>query len=344
MSASSSSGNDIRRRGRRRYKDVQADLPKDSPDFDQSSTWFKDNSPVNKFMFAPQAPSYRAGSRYTDPYIQWIADEQHEGKMFPVLMVSAQKSADKIVVYFHGNAEDLGDIVGRARNISKWMEAHVCAIEYPGYGPLLGSPTETGIAEYARQAISYISRHHPVTHKNIIIYGRSIGAGVAMTIASRYGDKLGGLVLQSPFLSVKEYTSDMGGSIMSTLNTILGGAKQFESSKYMEGVTMRTMIIHGARDEVIPWQHGKQLYDICKSGVKWWCIDKNGDHERFSAERMELNLLELTCEVTCTKRKFELKFTPYSRLSDAQKRAVQASCKPASSFELRRPNVDKWLE
>lgn len=315
---------------------------------------YKDASVVNKFMFQPQPSTYDAHTRDLERYVQWVPDESGGAlRMFPMLVVpysdlrgTGERGASRIVMYFHGNAEDLGDILERMKTFSKWTEAHVCAIEYPGYGPLLGSPTESSIEEVARQALSYVCRENPVTHENIVVFGRSIGAAVAAKVVGKYGRQttFGGLILQSPFASVKEYT-DVGGLIgfvVSSINTLAGGSRQFESSKNVESVGVRTLVMHGARDDVIPIEHGQRLFEACGSAEKSFYVDERGDHDRFDADSMQLQLLDMMLGCTRTAQKFEMSVVPFARLSRRQQAAVLGSCR-RDLGRLRVPTRDVWL-
>lgn len=334
--------------------DVQDELVDYNADRTKSlSDKYKDVSIVNNFMFQPQPASYHPRSDFIERYIQWVPDEEQPGRRFPLLVVpysnlsnGGERGANRIVMYFHGNAEDLGDILDRMKKLSKWTEAHVCAVEYPGYGALSGAPSESSIERVARQAISYVCRENPVTHENIVIYGRSIGAAVAVKMVGKYGaqTKFGGLVLQSPFLSIKEYTEVGGltGFIVSSINTLAGGSRQFESSKHIRDVRVRTLVIHGKRDDVIPCDHGVELYELCGSKDKVLYLDEFGDHDCFDAGMIKLQMLEMVLSCMRTAHKFEMNVLPMCRLTQAGQREVFASC-ARTSARMRAPSVDKWL-
>jgi pimeloyl-ACP methyl ester carboxylesterase len=327
--------------------DHEAGTPKSASDR------YKEASVVNKLMFDPQPTSYDQHSAHLTPYLQWVRDDTQRDRMFPMLIVpysnlrgTGERGANRVVMYFHGNAEDLGDILERMKKISVWTEAHVCAVEYPGYGPLVGTPTESSTENVARQAISYVCRENPVTHENIIVFGRSIGAAVAAKVVSKYGQQttFGGLILQSPFLSVQEYTEVGGftGFVLSSLNKLAGGSRQFESSTSVQSIGVRTLVVHGALDDVIPLDHGKRLFELCGSEDKSFYVDERGDHDRFEAEGLKLELLDMILGCKRTSQRFEMAAKPLRRMSRADQQAVAASCKRAEG-RLRVANLDHWL-
>lgn len=343
--AASSSG-----RGHRRGGDdwVQVDDRLGRP-MEASRSWLKDSSPVNKFMFAPPPPSY-VGMKQRLPvekYVRWIRctiDGQH--RLIPVLVFSKCPRAHNIIFYVHGNAEDLGDIFERVQLISEWTRAHVCAVEYPGYGPLRGTDcNERSACTQVICAIESIVSHNPLLYENVVLYGRSIGSGVVMSIVDKLGTQVGGVILQSPFCSVSRAARSKS-RLMSFVNDMVGGAQQFTSVEYVAKIKVPLLIIHGARDKVIPIAHGRELYEKCAlpPDKKTFVEDSSADHMRFSRSLMQATLGQFMCRVKRTMRAFKIDAEQFARLTPREKDSLKRSLCARTGGRVRAPTPDTWLE
>jgi fermentation-respiration switch protein FrsA (DUF1100 family) len=113
-----------------------------------------------------------------------------------------------------------------------------------------------------------------VNPKDIVICGRSIGSGPAVYLAAYR--KPGALILISPFLSIRE-----------TANTILGVFKfvvadRFNNIGVINNVSCPLLIIHGQKDNLIPFAHSIQLSE--KTGGPYeLLLPENMDHNEFNA-------------------------------------------------------------
>ena len=87
----------------------------------------------------------------------------------------------KIMIYFHGIAEDLGDLYNEINFIPEVCNVSVLALEYPGYGVHWdhGICTENLLMEDANHVLNYLLKELLIAPSDLIIYGRSMGTGVA---------------------------------------------------------------------------------------------------------------------------------------------------------------------
>ena len=147
----------------------------------------------------------------------------------------------------HGNAEDLGDL---APGLRAWRDAGfaVFAHDYPGYGRSSGKPSEASLYASARVARTYLRDQLKVPAAQTILYGRSLGGGPAVQLATE--ERVAGLVLQSAFTSVYRVL---------TQRRVLPG-DFFENERKLPSVTCPVLVMHGREDEVIPFAHGEALF------------------------------------------------------------------------------------
>ena len=175
-----------------------------------------------------------------------------EGSTVFALHVPAPLGAPT-VVHFHGNGDQLSDLVALAR---RFQEAGLgfYMVEYPGYGLAAeGEPSEEGLYAAAEVALDHLRRVLGVPVGRTVLQGHSLGTGVAMEMARRgHGAKL---VLLAPFTSV----ADMGALELPWLPTRLLVRDRFDNAAKAPTVETPTLVVHGLQDEVIPVSMGQHL-------------------------------------------------------------------------------------
>jgi len=188
---------------------------------------------------------------------------------FIPLLLLRYLGARFLLIFLHSNFED----IGRCRTFCKAMRdelgVHVLAAEYPGYGICPGGHCdERGATESASTAFRFASEvlRWPVEH--ILVVGRSVGTGPAVALAIEH--TVGGLVLVSPFLSVREACRDHLGPVASLID------ERFPNQDRMPYVRAPCLVVHGLRDTTIPTRHGERLYQICQTRKRM--VTPNLDH------------------------------------------------------------------
>merc|ERR1719265_1468912 len=150
-------------------------------------------------------------------------------------------SARFLIIFFHSNAEDLGRCHSFCCYIRDQFQVHVLAVEYPGYGICPGVPSGESVMENALAAMKFVTNTLKWPLDSIKVFGRSIGTGPAVGLASLYS--LAGLVLVTPFISIQELFRDRVGPLASFVE------EWFPNAESATKVTSPTMIIHGQKDE-----------------------------------------------------------------------------------------------
>lgn len=157
--------------------------------------------------------------------------------------------ASHTIIYSHGNAEDLGHLeplLARMRDAG----FSVLAYDYRGYGESTGSPPGTRAAQADLDAVfRYAIDVLGIPPSRIILFGRSVGSGPAVTLAAR--EPVGGLIIESAFLSAYRVITRI---------PLLPGDR-FNNLRHLRDVACPVLVIHGTDDRVIPFWHGRRLYD-----------------------------------------------------------------------------------
>ena len=186
---------------------------------------------------------------------------------------------DKIILYFHGNAGNMGD---RADKFAALSDAGfgVLAISYQGYNKSEGKPSEQGFINNSKAALQFLfdNGYKP---NDIILFGESIGSGVAVQLAATFYDKFdfAALFLESPFASIAEVAQQTYW--FAPVSLLL--KDKFESEKYVGKIKAPILIIHGDKDKIVPIAQGKKLYAAITARKKFIEISGVG-HLEFSEE------------------------------------------------------------
>jgi fermentation-respiration switch protein FrsA (DUF1100 family) len=188
-----------------------------------------------------------------------------------------------VLVYFQGNAGHVGH---RARKARLFLDR--------GYGVLLvsyrynagtgGEPGEEALLEDAAAAIRFV-RDQDLDDGRIVLYGESLGTGVAVAMAAER--QFAALVLESPYDSMTEVAS--GHYWFLPVETLL--VDRYESIERIAEVTTPLLVLHGTDDRVIPYEHGRRLFDAAP-GPKEALFIEGGRHNSLYAQGAGRGVLE----------------------------------------------------
>jgi len=157
----------------------------------------------------------------------------------------------RVVVWFHGNGEDLADAVPMV-SLLRTLGVGVLAVEYPGYGVAGGTPSEQGAYAAAESALSWLRTERGVDDARVVLLGQSLGSGVATEMARRgHGARL---VLISPFTSVAEMARRVFPFFPARFVR-----HRFDTLSKAASISMPVLILHGTEDEVVPFSMGERL-------------------------------------------------------------------------------------
>lgn len=156
------------------------------------------------------------------------------------------------MIYFHGNAEDLGKTLPFLQMIQSKFSVHIVAVEYPGYGVYDGAPSERAVFQDADRVQDFVRKALRRQPRHIVAMGRSIGTGPACYLASKWG--VGALVLISPYTSIRKVVKHMFGALSQYIIK-----ERFKNFEMIEDVICPTFILHGEKDTVIPMDHSTNL-------------------------------------------------------------------------------------
>jgi len=213
------------------------------------------------------------------------------GYHFPAVLIRCKRApAVRTIVHCHANACDIGHIYELCQRDAECWQANVLLVEYPGYGTSPGNPYERSVDRHVMIAYDYLVSELKCKPESIILFGRSLGSGPVCRLALRLqelGERVGGIILHSPFISVKEVGLSLLGGVANIITD------RWDNRKPLAAVACRTLIIHGASDEVVPFAHAEALRDVRKAnGLHVTFFPTQGTHNYFSYYRDYLSPVE----------------------------------------------------
>jgi len=181
-----------------------------------------------------------------------------------------RRGAKITFLYSHGNAEDLGMMYNRMKDMARVLGVNILAYDYTGYGLSIGptsKPSESMCYKNIVAAYKYLRYDQNIPSSHIVLYGRSLGSGPSCYLAKKtaeQGESVAGLILHSPFLSIYRIVIDCGFNLVGDM---------FKNCNYVKKVICPVFVIHGTRDEVIPFWHGEALLELfpksCRTKPFW---------------------------------------------------------------------------
>ena len=202
---------------------------------------------------------YFLDPRRTEPATAGLADVREMTISTPdgqklIAWYGKAKPGKPTLLFFHGNG---GALEHRGLLMRKYLDHGygMFMLTYRGFGGSTGSPTEKdNVADAGLAYDRLMSEGVPPT--SIILYGESLGSGVATQVAKT--KRAAGLILDSPFTSV----TDRAAEIYPFLPVRLLLADRYESSRHIRDVRMPLLIIHGEADQVVPVRMGRALFAL----------------------------------------------------------------------------------
>ena len=186
------------------------------------------------------------------------------------------KADRPFVIYFQGNAGGLNLRADRFRALTA-DGTGLLALSYRGYGGSTGSPTEIGLIADAHAVYAFAASRYPP--ERIVPWGESLGSGVAVALAST--QKVGRLMLEAPFTSA----IDVGARVYWFLPVRLLMKDPFRSDLRIARISVPVLIVHGSRDNVVPFAFGERLFALANEPKRFVRINGGGhsDLDRFGA-------------------------------------------------------------
>jgi len=187
----------------------------------------------------------------------------------------------KTLLFFHGNAGSLENRIHKLNHF-KEMDINFLIIAWRGFSGNKGKPSEKGLYEDGQSAINWL-KNNGLDEKNLILYGESLGTGVATHLAQN--KNFAGIILETPFTSM----IDAAKTFYPYIPVKLLLKDKFENQKKIKNINLPILIMHGEVDQIVPFSMGKKIYEIANE-PKYSHFTKYDNHMMEYDEKLILAL------------------------------------------------------
>ena len=187
-------------------------------------------------------------------------------------------AAERTILVCNGNAGNMSYRLDRAQEMQRRLSVSVLLFDYRNYGRSEGSPDEQGTYRDARAAYRYAVETHGVAPRDLVLFGESLGAAVAVQVALE--KPAGALILESAFTSIPEmaraaypFLPPVGPLIRTRYETILKVPK----------LELPLLVLHGERDSIVPIAQGRRVFEAAPGPKRFFAIPGAGHNDTYLA-------------------------------------------------------------
>ena len=189
----------------------------------------------------------------------------------PLLVIRPINHKKICIIYSHGNSGDLGTSFFECLELSYYSKSCILLYDYPSFGECKNKPlTESNVYYNIRKTYDYAKNILKYKNEQIFLYGFSLGTGISFDLACKNNVKLAGCILQAPFLSILRTTYDLKKTYF---------FDSFNSCDKAKNLKCPILIIHGNKDMIVPYIHGRILAKLIpKKFLYDFLTIKNANH------------------------------------------------------------------
>ena len=182
----------------------------------------------------------------------------------------------KTLVFFHGNAGDLSNRIYKLNELDK-LDINILLISWRGFSGNEGYPTEKNLYEDAEAAIKWLNKKK-VSDSQIILYGESLGTGVAVEIGAK--NNFNSIILESPFTSIENSAKIYYPYL--PVRFLL--KDRYDSISKIKKINSPILIMHGKKDDIVPFFMGKKLFEKANSPKDSYFTDIDDHMMEFNSQ------------------------------------------------------------
>ncbi len=204
-----------------------------------------------------------AGLRYEEVFFKTRDNLELNGWFIPA------QDARGSLLFCHGNAGNISHRITMIEMFNK-LKLDVFIFDYRGYGRSEGKPSEEGLYQDALAAYQYLRQREDINRDAIIIYGKSLGANIAIDLASEV--KAAALIAESGFTSAYE----MARRIFPYLPVRWLITVKYDAINKIKKIPIPKLIIHSKDDEIVPFRFGRRLFEAASPPKEFYSM--HGTH------------------------------------------------------------------
>ncbi|MBM9576686.1 alpha/beta hydrolase [Leptospira sp. 201903070] len=214
----------------------------------------------DKLIFFPEKLPEDYSFRFPSEFQEIELSTRDGEKTYALYFKAKNNIQNKTILFFHGNAGSLRSWGGISEDFVS-LGWNVLISDYRGYGKNTGKLSEDTMYEDGKLWLDHTINKLNIPRKQIVVYGRSIGTGVAVDLVSKNPDLI--LFLETPFTDLPSLAMNYYPFLRSWMLRF-----QFENLKKLELINSKIRIFHGTEDEIIPYQNSEIIFEKLKSKKK----------------------------------------------------------------------------
>ena len=189
-----------------------------------------------------------------------------------IVPAAGASPSDTWLLICHGNLGSIG-YGGRPEFYASMRDlgVNLLAFDYRGFGESSGAPDERGLYDDATASYQYLARSLGVPPERLVLFGHSLGSGVAIELASRV--PAAGLIVEGAYTSVV----DRGQELYPFFPIALMATQRFPSLERVRLIDLPKLFLHSQEDAVIPYAHGRRLFEAARAPKQF--VDVRGGHD-----------------------------------------------------------------
>lgn len=182
------------------------------------------------------------------------------------------------ILFLHGNAGNVGHRLINAKALHSFCGCNIFLLEWRGFGKSDGLASEYGMKMDAEGGLEFLMSRDDIDRRRIIVYGRSLGGGVAVHLASlkKYHDKLFAVILENTFTSIPSMAHLLFP--LTKYLPLFCYRNKFLSDRDIQSTVTPTLFISGLADSLVPPEMVQTLYSLSGSSIKRMECFENGSH------------------------------------------------------------------
>jgi fermentation-respiration switch protein FrsA (DUF1100 family) len=185
-----------------------------------------------------------------------VAIATRDGEKLHAWWIPADRARGTVLL-LHGNAGNISHRIDYAVMFRR-LGYSTLLVDYRGYGRSTGTPTEQGTYIDSEAAWNWLNRSKQISERDIVLFGESLGGGVASWLAVQHPVRA--LVLASTFTSAV----DLGAELYPFLPVRLVSRIRYDTLRRLRDVRAPVLVIHSPEDDIIPFAHGRRLFDAAR--------------------------------------------------------------------------------
>jgi uncharacterized protein len=225
------------------------------------------------FIFYPTTVIERtpadAGLDFSDVYFHTRDGVRLNGWFVP------HAEARSTLIWFHGNAGNISHRVDNLKRLHDHAKLNIFLFDYRGYGRSQGRAFEDGTYLDGEAALAYVRDHLAIETGTMVLFGRSLGAAVAVETATRFD--IQALILESPFTSIREMAR--AAFPLLPLGALL--QTRYDILEKIPRINAPLLVLHGDRDEIVPFAQGKAVFDAAPQPKTFYRIAGAGHNDTY---------------------------------------------------------------